>query len=297
MAGTTPRTIRLQDLTVDVSLSGVAQGDLLFRGASKWNNLAAGTSGYYLKSNGAGADPSWASVSVSPAGSSGQLQWNSSSSFAGAAYLNYATSGSILTITDGATTDVPLVVNGVTSQSGDLAQFKVNGSSLVAVKSTGSILPAVDNSITLGTASFRWNAISTVIANTSQVVDNSGGNYFKWSGTAFTFANNMMVGFSSTTSYAGTVDVGFYRNSAGVVEINNGSNGTYRDLKLRAVEMVDGNLILGTTTGTKIGTATGQKLAFWNATPVVQQVLATGAGAAVDDVISLLQTLGLCKQS
>ena len=57
------------------------------------------------------------------------------------------------------------------------------------------------------------------------------------------------------------------------------------------------NLIAGTTTGIKIGTATGQKLGFWNATPVVQQVLATGAGATVDNVITLLQTLGLCKQS
>lgn len=58
-----------------------------------------------------------------------------------------------------------------------------------------------------------------------------------------------------------------------------------------------GHIVLGATTGTKIGTATGQKLGFWNATPVVQQVLATGGGATVDNVISLLQTLGLCKQS
>lgn len=57
------------------------------------------------------------------------------------------------------------------------------------------------------------------------------------------------------------------------------------------------NVVLGTTTGTKIGTATGQKIGFWNATPVVQQVLATGGGATVDNVITLLQTLGLCKQS
>lgn len=57
------------------------------------------------------------------------------------------------------------------------------------------------------------------------------------------------------------------------------------------------NMAFGTSTGTKIGTATGQKIGFWNATPVVQQVLATGAGATVDNVITLLQTLGLCKQS
>lgn len=30
------------------------------------------------------------------------------------------------------------------------------------------------------------------------------------------------------------------------------------------------NLIFNTTTGTKIGTATTQKLGFWNVTPIVQ---------------------------
>ena len=57
------------------------------------------------------------------------------------------------------------------------------------------------------------------------------------------------------------------------------------------------NVIAGTTTGTMIGTATAQKLGFWGLAPVVQQVLATGAGATVDNVISMLQTLGLCKQA
>lgn len=38
-----------------------------------------------------------------------------------------------------------------------------------------------------------------------------------------------------------------------------------------------GNFALGTTTGTKIGTATTQKLGFWNATPVVQPASANQA--------------------
>lgn len=37
------------------------------------------------------------------------------------------------------------------------------------------------------------------------------------------------------------------------------------------------NIILGTTTGTKIGTATTQKLGFWNATPIVQPASANQA--------------------
>lgn len=48
--------------------------------------------------------------------------------------------------------------------------------------------------------------------------------------------------------------------------------------------MKAGNIATDTTTGTKIGTATSQKLGFFNATPVVQQ---TG------DIITALSNLGL----
>lgn len=54
-----PITINLSQLVGDVSLSGVARGDILYRGVSKWNNLAPGTSGQVLTSGGAGANPSW----------------------------------------------------------------------------------------------------------------------------------------------------------------------------------------------------------------------------------------------
>lgn len=69
-------------------------------------------------------------------------------------------------------------------------------------------------------------------------------------------------------------------------------------LALAGGTMADnGNIATGIVSGTKLATATTQKLGFWNATPVVQQVLATGTGATVDNVITLLQTLGLCRQS
>ena len=41
-----------------------AQGDILYRGASSWARLAAGTSGHVLQSGGSGGNPSW----VAPAG-------------------------------------------------------------------------------------------------------------------------------------------------------------------------------------------------------------------------------------
>lgn len=109
--------------------------------------------------------------------------------------------------------------------------------------------------------------------------------------------------FSLKTSYASNLiyfdALGYnclYWDVSGNFHFNNGGLGTvYFDQGLTITDAK--NIALATTTGTKIGTATGQKLGFWNATPVVQQVLATGAGATVDNVISLLQTLGLCKQS
>ncbi|MBI1856896.1 hypothetical protein HY003_01905 [Candidatus Saccharibacteria bacterium] len=59
----------------------------------------------------------------------------------------------------------------------------------------------------------------------------------------------------------------------------------------RSITMSDAkNLILGTGTGTKIGTATTQKLGFYNATPIVQQPRPTDAAS----IITLLTTLGLC---
>jgi len=54
------------------------------------------------------------------------------------------------------------------------------------------------------------------------------------------------------------------------------------------LQMADAkNFVFNTTTGTKIGTATNQKLAFYNATPVVQPVhIADPTGGAVVDTES-----------
>lgn len=46
-------------VTLKFELASQAQGDLIYRGASAWARLAAGTSGALLQSGGAGANPSW----------------------------------------------------------------------------------------------------------------------------------------------------------------------------------------------------------------------------------------------
>jgi len=61
----------------------------------------------------------------------------------------------------------------------------------------------------------------------------------------------------------------------------------------------DVNLVLGTATGTKIGTATAQKLGFYNATPVVQPTAvadSTDASSVIlrlNELLARMRTLGL----
>lgn len=60
------------------------------------------------------------------------------------------------------------------------------------------------------------------------------------------------------------------------------------------------NIVFGTTTGSQLGTvggASGQKIGAFGAAPIVQPLLATGAGATVDQVITVLQNLGWCRQT
>jgi hypothetical protein len=66
-----------------------AQGDILYRGASTWAVLAPGTSGLYLQTQGASANPQWASASTTlPSINSGDLLGNST---AGAAVASDTT--------------------------------------------------------------------------------------------------------------------------------------------------------------------------------------------------------------
>jgi hypothetical protein len=55
-------------------VGSAAQGDILYRGASAWARLAAGTSGQFLKTLGASANPTWAAATfTSPLTTKGDL--------------------------------------------------------------------------------------------------------------------------------------------------------------------------------------------------------------------------------
>lgn len=88
--------VELNDLPVDVLLTSVAQGDILFRGASKWNNLGIGTTGKVLTSNGAGANPSWETPSTGVTAHSGLTGLTSGDDHTQYAYLAGRSGGQTL---------------------------------------------------------------------------------------------------------------------------------------------------------------------------------------------------------
>ena len=57
--GSAAPTANTLTAVIDACISGT-QGDILYRNGTVWTALGAGTSGYYLKTQGAGANPTWA---------------------------------------------------------------------------------------------------------------------------------------------------------------------------------------------------------------------------------------------
>jgi hypothetical protein len=92
------------------------------------------------------------------------------------------------------------------------------------------------------------------------------------------------IGIQGTTA-GGFQNVNTYISSPGDVRFYSGAvAGAVFSVSSTAVAVADGvNYTFNTTNGTKIGTATGQKIAFWNKTPIVQPTTAI-AGAAFNQV-------------
>lgn len=183
--------------------------------------------------------------------------------------------------------------------------FVNNGAFSWAVPATGVFRPGSDNAQDLGTASLRPRDIYAgrqflgadgVAANPSFAFASDPNTGFMWESTD-TFT--AVLGGVRRLQFS-TTDFSPYTTNAMNL---GGSSQVWRNLALgeniefRAPTNAVQSLIVVTTGGLIIGSATTQKLGFWTANPVVQQVLATGAGATSDDIISLLQTLGLCRQA
>lgn len=133
----------------------------------------AGGNGYVLSST-TGGVLSWvAQTGGSPGGSSGQVQFNSSSSFGGATGFTYQSGASPnVTIQAQNATYVPLVVKGAASQSGNLREYQDSNGNIKAYvdKNGNSVWPSNNSGVMGGGGSFTptyGNANSFAAGNAS----------------------------------------------------------------------------------------------------------------------------------
>lgn len=193
-------------------------------------------------------------------------------------------------------------------------------SNLAAVAINAALLPDGDNTRDLGSAAFSWRtlyaetSVLTPVVNGGTTITIYGASstaalYIDANGIgAYISGKPVSVWYGSLLSVDAAISVGAVGTS-GFTKSNSGASGNFdcvyngttiwRIPDTSTFHLVDVNLKLGATTGTKIGTTTSQKLGFWNATPVVQpSAIADATDAAstmarLNDVLAMLRTLGI----
>lgn len=206
------------------------------------------------------------------------------------------------------------------------ADYVFTGGGTVALGGFTLTVPATGTTALLGAAN-TFSAVNTYSSAASSTSPSSGavivtggvgiGQNLNVGGNASRFGNNAgavyvrVDGGDSGSDAGGYISVWnngsskiiFGNKSAVLGGAYNGtpyfySNGTIEFAD--SIQMTDGkNFVLTTTTGTKFGTSTSQKMAWWNATPVVQQTVtgSRGGNAALADLLTKLATYGIIVDS
>lgn len=153
------------------------------------------------------------------------------------------------------------------------------------------LFPSVSVTNTIGRSGNRWNNVYSWRATIDQLTMGYNGdqspaiNMILQSGQS---ANPLSIKNSSSA------DLAFITALGGAVFNEQGDPSA--DFRVES-DSYDALFIDSSNDSIAVMNNAGGKVTFYGGTPVVQQVLATGAGATVDNVISFLQTINLVKQS
>ncbi len=232
-------------------------GDIFYSDTTNvMGRLASGaTAGMFLRNVGASTAPVWSTLILPNAATANQIVYASATN----------TYGGTTTFLFNGTSF--LVGTATQIGAGNICDFFRNQNGATSVWTTNN---------TSGTAAFAMNAVTA---------DNGTTNTSMRSLSAGYTTSGMLVastGVVLTTCTAGmnlgtfsNTQLSFWTNNTQQWSITSGGILTAVDAK---------DIAFGTTTGTKIGTATSQKLAFYNATPIVQGAsIADASGGAIID--------------
>ena len=178
--------------------------------------------GKYLTTDGTTA--SWGTVSASPGGSNGQIQFNNSSSFGGAAAMVYsaATTTSHLTITAQAVGNNPLKLVGATSQTADLFTVATSGGTVFNISSTGIINSGTWNGTTIAVG-YGGTGTSTAPTPWGVIFATSASQYAS-TGAGSTDAP-LLARTSGSPAFA-ALPLGSSNAVTGTLAVGNGGTGT-----------------------------------------------------------------------
>jgi hypothetical protein len=262
----------------DFQFSSVSVGDIIYRrDANYWANLHAGTTGQVLTAHGAGVAPSWAD-----AGGGGDLS-------TAVILAPNSVSRNLIQPTADANSGLLVQEHSATHSAELLGVLMAGGGSYFAVfnPAAGSGVAQISSpngvdTTLLGVTTGNGQSIFNVATFTSfDVSENYLGECY--------IRPDCSLQFWHPTTAAGNDRVSG-RLAHGMLD---NTHATWKGrLFLTAVDSNGERTFL---TGEADGAA--PRIGFLGATAVARQLLATGASHTVDDVITVLQTLGLCKQS
>ena len=147
---------------------GSTQGQIIYKGATDWAALAPGTSGYFLKTQGAGANPTWAALNELPSGTNGHVLQYSSGAWTSSADSAVRARGSVTnatsatcTVGTGAVNTASVTLSGSTyTVTFTNALASTNYQVLISLTGTGgSNSDSQHTSVVKSTGSFTFNVI------------------------------------------------------------------------------------------------------------------------------------------
>ena len=179
-------------------------------------------------------------VSASPGGSSGQVQYNNAGAFGGMTAVVYSGSGTLLTVTSQAAANIPLCVKAAASQSGNLSEWRNSSNSLLVSFNSGG-------GVGIGTTS---SVLKLIVAGGASMFSDSFAVGIQGNNSCTMQSAALLAWVSGSSANSVSYDTGFRRNSAGVVEICNGTAGTFRDLIVRNLRMSAPTLVPASASAT-----------------------------------------------
>jgi hypothetical protein len=259
---------------------------------------------------------------ATPGGTDTQVQFNDAGTLAGDAGLVFNKTTDALTIAGPVVHPIGAAATPSLTFTGDTnTGIYSPGADQLAISANGSERLRIDSSGRLGLGTSSPRSLLNIAQNVA------GGTIFTVENTSTALSNGAYIGRIQFYGNDSSTDASGVRASidAAVVDSGGGtdivfSNSKFLDSTLYERLRIDkegnvgigtaspssllhladaGNITVGTTTGTKIGTATTQKLGFYNATPVVQPAAVADATTAIDvitqlnDLLAKLRTLGI----